>query len=483
MLNRIKGTIFGNALGDAMGLATEFMTKNEVNEKYNNTMMLGKTYNFDDIIKDYHRSTWKTGDWTDDTDQMICLMKSIQSNDQKIFSENLHNWIENGFPECNDTKGHGIGNTMSLWLGDKYSKINPFRAAVRSWIYNPWYPCSGTSNGAVMRTSIVGTYYFTNINTVFDNAIKFCTTTHVAPECVASCMFISGLISYIINNNCNNMCGREDNVFKMILEKILPKLEQYIITLDMYIKHEINDVSNNDEMYEIMKNNVQQYYKIKNAKTIIDDLINIVSITDINELNLNENIGHTYKPVACACISLKKLTQKITFEEILLTIIREGGDADTNCAVTGALLGSYMGFNNLPINLLDKLPYYNFLNDIVENYISTSIDKYITDVYFSVIEIKKLINKNISEKILSDIDFNKCNDIIDNIVPSCTINEFLEIAKNNNDFFNHYVRVLVILLKYVKAFDMISKIYMYRIRDEELFGCIHYSNKIMEKLI
>lgn len=37
-----------------------------------------------------------------------------------------------------------------------------------------------------------------------------------------------------------------------------------------------------------------------------------------------------------------------SFEESLVNVIRRGGDTDTNCAVVGALLGSYYGFESIP---------------------------------------------------------------------------------------------------------------------------------------
>ena len=70
--NKIKGTIYGQVIGDALGLGAEFMTKDEVKEHYPNGLT-----NYSQIIQDKHLSRWQKGAWTDDTDQFLCIMDSI----------------------------------------------------------------------------------------------------------------------------------------------------------------------------------------------------------------------------------------------------------------------------------------------------------------------------------------------------------------------------------------------------------------------
>jgi ADP-ribosylglycohydrolase len=42
------------------------------------------------------------------------------------------------------------------------------------------------------------------------------------------------------------------------------------------------------------------------------------------------------------------ISAETLFEELIVNLIMEGGDADTNAAVAGALLGAYLGYANLP---------------------------------------------------------------------------------------------------------------------------------------
>ena len=140
---RYLGTIFGQAVGDALGLSTEFMSKQEVNRFYPNGIE-----DYSQIVQDDHRRRWQRGDWTDDTDMMLCILDSFvacQKVDILDIARRFKEWMMNG--------GMGIGrhtyNVMAL--GDYTS--NPQKAAEIIWKMEKK---KAAANGAVMRTSVVG---------------------------------------------------------------------------------------------------------------------------------------------------------------------------------------------------------------------------------------------------------------------------------------------------------------------------------------
>ena len=55
-----------------------------------------------------------------------------------------------------------------------------------------------------------------------------------------------------------------------------------------------------------------------------------------------------------------------SFEEGLDTVIKQGGDADTNAASAAALLGLKFGFSSIPQNLIDGLISNERLFDVAE---------------------------------------------------------------------------------------------------------------------
>ena len=72
LVDRIKGTIYGQAIGDALGLGTEFMDDSFMRLAYPQGFS-----HYDQIFQDEHRSRWKKGEWTDDTDMMLCIANAI----------------------------------------------------------------------------------------------------------------------------------------------------------------------------------------------------------------------------------------------------------------------------------------------------------------------------------------------------------------------------------------------------------------------
>ena len=143
MKERFLGTIFGQAVGDALGLSTEFMSKQEVDRFYPNGIG-----DYSQIVQDDHRRRWQRGDWTDDTDMMLCILDSFvacQKVDILDIARRFKEWMMNG--------GMGIGrhtyNVMAL--GDYTS--NPQKAAEIIWKMGKK---KAAANGAVMRTSVVG---------------------------------------------------------------------------------------------------------------------------------------------------------------------------------------------------------------------------------------------------------------------------------------------------------------------------------------
>lgn len=68
LVDKIVGCLYGAAIGDAIGLCTEFMMPDECRFHYDNDLL-----SWENMVKDRHRSKWQRGDWTDSFDQTVSL--------------------------------------------------------------------------------------------------------------------------------------------------------------------------------------------------------------------------------------------------------------------------------------------------------------------------------------------------------------------------------------------------------------------------
>ena len=282
MNSKLKSIYLGQAVGDALGLATEFMTKEEIAIHYPNGI---KDYN--DIYQDEHRSRWTKGSWTDDTDQFLCIDRSIKKyghiNTLDIAQE-FKNWF-------NDNP-MGIGKTTYEIL-----KLPEYTSRPEKCAEFIWKMKGGdlAPNGGLMRNAAVAIYSYKNEKEVMENCKKVCQLTHYDTRCVDSCQIQGLIIARELNGG--------DTKLESILDAI-PSLDKR--TVD-YIGDNLTE--------------------------------------DISTLNLEDSKtwGYTLKSL---CAGLWGYYYAESFEQGLITIIMEGGDADTNGCIAGSLMGAR--FDSVP---------------------------------------------------------------------------------------------------------------------------------------
>lgn len=295
LAERVYGTLFGQAVGDALGLGTEFMSRKDVAWYYPEGLT-----RYEQIHQDAHRKRWKQGAWTDDTEQMTMILDSLLENgrvDVRDIGRRFYNWVFYA-------RGEGVGNTVYAVLKHSSFTADPHEAARAIW------EASGrdaAANGAVMRTSVMGLWDFEDPASVRANAAAVCKVTHFDPRCVASCVAVSLLVNALVH-------GRP---------------------VSGALFAEVRGVA---ELHDPR----------------VADAFERAASPDIATLALDEaqSIGYTLKPLAAG---LWALSHSPDFEQGLLRVIGCGGDADSNAAVAGALLGARDGLRAIPERLLRGL--------------------------------------------------------------------------------------------------------------------------------
>lgn len=138
--SRIKGALYGFAIGDAMGATTEFMTHEEIKNKYG-------------IVKDIIGGGWlnlNKGDVTDDTQMTLCVCRALAETINIPRRNNIHN--VNFYQRCCDyfvewynSNPKDIGNCCREII----STCKGFE--FKEWVHRANNPNS-LGNGSLMRS-------------------------------------------------------------------------------------------------------------------------------------------------------------------------------------------------------------------------------------------------------------------------------------------------------------------------------------------
>ena len=172
--DRIAGCLWGQAIGDALGLGTEFMNRDEV------------LHTYPEGLSEYLQIGEEFGRWTDDTDMMLCIAEAIIA-DKDI----KPNTIAHNFKEWYKSSPVDIGGTTARILSLFEYEDSPFEISRMMWERSG---SKNAANGGVMRTSVVGLW---NENVAL-NAENICKLTHADPRCIGSCVIISELINSLV---------------------------------------------------------------------------------------------------------------------------------------------------------------------------------------------------------------------------------------------------------------------------------------------
>lgn len=295
--DRVAGVLFGQAIGDALGLGMEGLSPQQVAQYYPEGLQ-----DYDAIVRDEHRSRWEPGEWTDDTGLMLCILDSfLEQNavDLLDIARRFQRWAAAGNP--------GLGGTTHavLFCKDLYGveflqsdfEDNYGVAARHVWEQSDRQLAA---NGGVMRTSVVGLWDSGDRQAVRENAAKICQITHYDPRCVASSVAVSLAVRDLLN-------GATD--MQALTRSRLGEFDGIHADVTTYRQRTENP--------------------------------------DIAALKLGESwgMGYTLKTTSAGFWALQHAPD---FESGLLQIIHQGGDADTNGAVAGALLGAKFGYRNMP---------------------------------------------------------------------------------------------------------------------------------------
>ncbi|KAL4863962.1 hypothetical protein BDV12DRAFT_201606 [Aspergillus spectabilis] len=331
VLDKVRGTIFGGALGDAIGLYTEFLSRDLSVASYPE----GKFQLVEpatELRNDGHRNKFVKTGWTDDTDHALLIVLSYLHNghlDPLDFARRLQFWCEQGL-RCLDRLPLGLGKTVGSVVCDSGFLQNPTETAYRHWKKGNY---KAAPNGSLMRTHPLGVICIDKtLNETFLAAIDFSRVSHADPRCIVSCCLATSLVRGLLRGEI-----RVEHDIECMIDASYAFVEKWVAARDR--------VPNDAECWA------------QDPLLDREEYITHTHRQSLGELELDDSMkmGYVYKALGSAILLLRRALRRGSneapddvFEELVTELVMQGGDADTNAAVAGSLLGAWLGYTALP---------------------------------------------------------------------------------------------------------------------------------------
>lgn len=347
--DRIIGCLFGSALGDAIGLYTEFLSGHTSSITYpSQKFVLYPESEVTLFRRDAHRNPHRPGEWTDDTDHAMlillsCLHNDCSTFDTQDFASRLLIWVRFGLRAL-DTLPLGLGRTVGSIVRTKTYLDDPEGTARTHW-KNTNYQVA--PNGSLMRTHPLGLLCLNkSLQEAFNAAAAYSVVTHVDPRCIISCAIGTALIRGLLRQEVRTE------------EDIDTTIENGLTWWAGCRAGILQDPKRDDEP-ELDLAEFRRHVKVDN--------LTILQLDDIYKM------GYVYKTFGSGIHLLRMAMRKSTesrhglaaqstiFEPLMVDLIMRGGDADTNACFAGALVGTYLGYKALPPHWRDGLRHGSWL--------------------------------------------------------------------------------------------------------------------------
>lgn len=304
--DRARGALLGLAVGDALGTTLEFKDL--------------KAPPFPRLAAGPHREVIGGGPFhvvpgqvTDDTQMATCLATSLRERhgfDAVDVTQRYLAWRPHAFD---------IGGLTSSSLQQARKTAVPMEAGKAVWL------ASGrrtAGNGSLMRTAPIGVALADDERARRQASLDDSAITHFDPRCQLACAALNGAIAHCLRSTnaveVSGVAGAVAEELRLATTALVQLHSEYAQDIEAAQRALADDVAH------AQKDDPLLYGP---------------------ELHLFNSQG--FVRVAFR-LALWELIHTPTFEDALVDVVNRGGDADTNGAIAGALLGAFHGEAAIP---------------------------------------------------------------------------------------------------------------------------------------
>ena len=285
-VDKVKSVLFGIAVGDALGVPVEFISREELDKNPVDDMMGYGTHN------------QPAGTWSDDSSLTFCLAEALtQGFDLNIIGQNFIKWHNQNYWTARG-RVFDVGNATRQAIYSLMRGVQPEFAGGTDE--------SSNGNGSVMRILPL-LFYLVNkpLNERYDITKQVSSVTHGHIRSVIACFYYLEFARQLYEGKSKFEAYASTQLIVSDHLKSLPVDSKEVALFD-----------------RLLKNDISKYQK--------------------ESIYSSGYVLHTLKA------SLWCLLTTSNYTDAVLKAVNLGDDTDTTGAVTGGLAGLFYGADNIP---------------------------------------------------------------------------------------------------------------------------------------
>ena len=304
-MSKFIDSIIGHAIGDAMGVPTEFCIREKLLQ-HPVKEMIGSD-----------KTGQPAGSWSDDTSMEIATIDSFIQNKEFNYDDIMHKWEEwineAKYTANNDT--FDVGRTCLRAIRNHSLGTEPLKCGIDGEQSN--------GNGSLMRILPVALYSYyrkLDVNEIIKLTNELSSLTHKLDISKLGCYIYVSYIMFLLDGKNKN------EAYELIKTLDYSTYDEYAIS-----KYE-----------RILKNDIASY--------TIDNIL---------------STGYVVDTLEC---SLWILLNANSYKETIIATTNIGNDTDTIGAIAGSMAGIIYGYDSIPTSWIDKLMRKDYLIGLASDF-------------------------------------------------------------------------------------------------------------------
>ncbi|MFA6450331.1 MAG: ADP-ribosylglycohydrolase family protein [bacterium] len=335
LTNRITGSIIGLAIGDALGSTVEGAKPGSIKSAYKRVVDYVDPEEWVGREKIYK---WrKPGLYTDDTQQALALLDSLLQ-DRGLNQDKAAARLAD------------LARGAEFYFGVYRGAGKNFRHTITDIRQGKAWAASGrdsAGNGAAMRIAPVAIYYRSDLEAMAEKVAEASLITHRNPVGISAAFAVSYLIA---------RCLEIEELESPDQAVLIRDAADYCFTKEQMLatnyKFElIPGYEKSLNLFSDALKNLADHFS-ESAKNVAE---RIVAFAAPHSETPVTRPTHGFAPASVVFAIYIAISKSGSFEDMVLTAVNEGGDADTVAAIAGSISGALLGADEIPERLLKGL--------------------------------------------------------------------------------------------------------------------------------